>query len=521
MCNQAWYCCTRCQQAHWAGQQSTTTLHTAAASSAATAHSRHLPPHSLTCAVLKRFSSIKCDPGMESVIRMCLDAMALQYLKQQTGQSQLEVPQGIRTQDPCSAAPFQDRPVAQQPLAQDLPQDMPGPLAGPHQEPPHQQLQGTSLQHSPAEPCQTFEQSSDTAANSGKPVSQGLAPRSAEHHMNGLQARQLCSESTESAPASNPHRDKSTQAEACTTSQLPCMTHDDFVHLQSHASDFASKDRRDWLINLRFLRQSMQQAQWPGHIWSESALLDMVGRIASNNFGIYSTRQRLQPETQPRDVVSCQDACVPSSPQADSCQKQSTIPHKAAQQGGDGPSSAAQTQRSSCDPHNVHVSREGPELGAKTAEVQPTCEKPAFAGSAMPWPLLADRESSPAAIAEPVYALEGAPTGCNSSIDMPQQHSQQDQSSPLPEKQKQGPSTADQPGVKDTKRQQPQGEAGGKPVREDVVGREIYITASFFNHSCEPNCVKHRLLGPQSGVASVTALRDIKVSHAVWKTWSA
>lgn len=50
------------------------------------AHTRHMVPHSLTCAVLKRFSSIKCDSSMESVVRMCLDAMALQLLNTQAGE---------------------------------------------------------------------------------------------------------------------------------------------------------------------------------------------------------------------------------------------------------------------------------------------------------------------------------------------------------------------------------------------------------------------------------------------------
>lgn len=71
--------------AHWAGQP-----HADSASSSSPsviAHTKHLVPHSLTCAVLKRFSSIKCDPGMESVIRMCLDAMALQLLEQQAGET--------------------------------------------------------------------------------------------------------------------------------------------------------------------------------------------------------------------------------------------------------------------------------------------------------------------------------------------------------------------------------------------------------------------------------------------------
>ena len=485
-------------------------VHTAATPSAATAHSRHLPPHSLTCAVLKRFSSIKCNPGMESVIRMCLDAMAVHYLKQQAGQSQVEVLQG--TQGPVLSAPLQqDQPIAQEAFAQDLPQDVPVKLASPSQKPPHQHLQSANLQHSLCTPCQPSEQSLDTVAKRGKPASQGLALESAEHHVTGLQMSEVHSELTESAPASNPHH-QSAQAEACNASHAPCMTHDDLIQLQSHADDFASKDRREWLINLRFLRHSMQQAKWPGDIWSESALLNMVGRIASNNFGIYSTRQRQKSQMQPSDSISCQGACAPPAllPQAGSCQMHCTVPHKPAQQGSEELSNAAQTQAM---PHVTHVVQTASALDTRTtAELQHLSEKPGVSLSAMPWPLLANPKSPSAAIAEPVQAAEGAPTGCDSSVNRPQQHLQQDHSGLLAEEK--GSNMADQPCGKGTKHQQLQGKTAGRPAREDVVGREIYITASFFNHSCEPNCVKNRLFGLQSGVASVTALRDIKASHS-------
>ncbi|KAL0052719.1 hypothetical protein WJX82_006660 [Trebouxia sp. C0006] len=49
----------------------------------------------------------------------------------------------------------------------------------------------------------------------------------------------------------------------------------------------------------------------------------------------------------------------------------------------------------------------------------------------------------------------------------------------------------------------------------DKTSQEMYITASFFNHSCEPNCVKKRVHGQHSGLASVTALRDIKAGEAL------
>lgn len=82
-CNQTWYCSAQCQEAHWSGYQKLPANQGATRS--VSAHTKHMVPHSLTCAVLKRFSSIKCDPSMESVIRMCLDAIALLMLEKQTG----------------------------------------------------------------------------------------------------------------------------------------------------------------------------------------------------------------------------------------------------------------------------------------------------------------------------------------------------------------------------------------------------------------------------------------------------
>ena len=76
-CNQCWYCNQDCQEAHAAGLSD----HRVDPTDPKQAHTPHLVPHRLTCPILKRFSSIKCDPAMESVIRMLLDAMALQRLE--------------------------------------------------------------------------------------------------------------------------------------------------------------------------------------------------------------------------------------------------------------------------------------------------------------------------------------------------------------------------------------------------------------------------------------------------------
>ena len=44
-------------------------------------------------------------------------------------------------------------------------------------------------------------------------------------------------------------------------------------------------------------------------------------------------------------------------------------------------------------------------------------------------------------------------------------------------------------------------------TRLELVGRELYITASFLNHSCAPNCCVER----GAGVASISALHDVQV----------
>ena len=54
--------------------------------------------------------------------------------------------------------------------------------------------------------------------------------------------------------------------------------------------------------------------------------------------------------------------------------------------------------------------------------------------------------------------------------------------------------------------------------REALVGRELYIAASYFNHSCEPNCIMTRPFsgqrkrqGGETDACCVSALRDIRV----------
>ncbi|KAK9811310.1 hypothetical protein WJX72_001575 [[Myrmecia] bisecta] len=69
------------------------------------------------------------------------------------------------------------------------------------------------------------------------------------------------------------------------------LSHADLLTLQNHADDFAARDRKDWLKALNFLITAMARASWPGPLPHDAEeLLPFVGRMGSNNFGIYMHR---------------------------------------------------------------------------------------------------------------------------------------------------------------------------------------------------------------------------------------
>lgn len=55
---------------------------------------------------------------------------------------------------------------------------------------------------------------------------------------------------------------------------------------------------------------------------------------------------------------------------------------------------------------------------------------------------------------------------------------------------------------------------GGKD-REELIGRELYITASMLNHSCRPNCLVVR----STGRSTVVAQDSIKVRRSPRPIW--
>ena len=272
LCNQTWYCSALCQEAHLSGQLSQPKDKPAVSPSAVTALSRPRVPHSLTCAVLKRFSSIKCDPGMESVIRMCLDAMALQYL-QNTDQPT----QSITTALP--AASSNQLASGYTYASPELPQQFTH-LAGP-QTPTTQPASQISFTHTPAHNAIQQQLQGISMQSSGLLSGDSSQPEESAGQSAPSSIAESCV-STPSAPKTHPESLESMQirsapvvsqgvpAAELPAAQLPCLTHAHLTQLQSHAADFTDKDRRDWLVSLRFLRAAMQHADWPGDIWSEN-----------------------------------------------------------------------------------------------------------------------------------------------------------------------------------------------------------------------------------------------------------
>ena len=275
------------------------------------------------------------------------------------------------------------------------------------------------------------------------------------------------------------------------------------MHLQSHAAEFAGKDRRDWLINIRFLKCSMQQAGWPGPFWSDDELLDMVGRIASNNFGIYSSRQRQQLQNQDTNPVQtdnsegagaasvlpnvAQESVAEPTPASKTCKGISPLPSASP----DADASAAPTciplwptlssvQQQLAKSFSLH------EVNGNAAACNNLGKGPSFTGSGLESLMIEAQSCEP----EHSHSKASVDGSCKSQPHAEANPTQGDVSTAF--------------------------ECGGvKPAKEDVIGREMYITASYFNHSCEPNCVKTRTHEHQSGTASVTSLMDIKASGSL------
>lgn len=425
---------------------------------------------------------------------MCLDAMALQLLNirqdaaaladhqsfTQTGQYEAES-DGHNSQETCTDQGATKTPQRPGPSTRRLPLHLQQMVSDDHQ---LQQQQAEQLDADSQQPLQQLgdgkvaQQHQDQQQQQQQVQQSGEAPHQIQHHHCGSQPE----EQQHYLPRQPQH-----------TFELPLLAHQDLLQLQSHAADFADKDRRDWLINIRFLRSSMQMATWPGPVWPEAELLEMVGRIVSNNFGIYTSRQRQQPHH--------------------------SLPN--AQEDG-APAGEASSRSALQNAGSLHSGSSGEEAtGNSTDHLLPLATaKPASSSqNVTPWPMQADTEQL--VRSDPMSSLHGNSTAdvCDTQRLFPALDSAVGALSVV------GPAQGCTQHSKSSAPQHTQAElsqvqrgraaAGIQQAKEDVIGREMYITASFFNHSCEPNCVKKRAHGQHSGLASVTALRDIKAGEAL------
>ena len=388
---------------------------------------------------------------------------------------------------------------------------------------------------------QPQQQAEQLNADSQQPLQQLGDGKVAQHHQDQQQQQQQVQQSGEhphwiqrhqcnSQPEEQQHK---LPRQPRDTPELPLRTHQDLLQLQSHAADFADKDRRDWLINIRFLRSSMQQATWPGPVWPEAELLEMVGRIVSNNFGIYTSRQRQQPhhshhDAQEDGTPAGQASSSSALPSASSLHSGSSSGEATGHLRGcslpnaqDNGAPAGQASSSSALPsasslHSGSSSEEATESPSGRLLPLATPQSASSSQSVMPWPMQAATEqlvrsdsmspphgNSTADVCDTQRLFPALDSAVGAlSVDGPAQDCTQ-----------QSKSSATQHTEADLNQvQKGRAATGTQKAKEDVIGREMYITASFFNHSCEPNCVKKRVHGQHSGLASVTALRDIKVN---------
>lgn len=340
MCWAPRYCGPACRAEHWA---------------AGAAGAARPVPHAAVCAVLARFGSLKCDADMESVLRMCLDALAL--LRQET-EGPAEPMQGS---DPSVGPPGSPAGAGAACV----------PHAGAHAAAFRAPVQGASagLRAGTLKAAETSRAlmgapAPGPAAPAGAPcgaagAAAGCAPCTGEHSGGGRRGHdpiiQGCessvrmgahgaasqgpdpdrscdpSQHAEMHGAANPGPDPSHGPEP---SRRPALRHADLLRLQDHSADLPPRDRADWLKALRFLSHALAAEGWP-HLpvlgsgpWSGSgsdalcragtpaveparrartagcegfeldyaaaaarmdpqALLGLVGRICTNNFGVF------------------------------------------------------------------------------------------------------------------------------------------------------------------------------------------------------------------------------------------
>lgn len=407
--------------------------------------SSSMVPHGLLCAVLRQFGSVKWNSDVESVMLGVVQLLGMEAMERRFAEQRLRS---------CQFQPM-SQPVCGQQVQKEPNQQKPGHGVDGHGPGHGERLEAAnctvcvarstqvrlcpaSTQH-PAHECQASAiafgahvslSSCPHAASMQQPPYTASIPALELPEWGGkarppAPAQPLCWPASQlpftcaSTIADNTYRRSETASEHCDLAEpaepatpqgpfLPATGHQDFLQLVSHTDGWAEEDRADWLRFAQQLLRMLSKAGWTGRFPSLQEILSHVGRITSNNFGIYAepvqqgAQQEVEQQGQPVTCLAAADRSPPQAPVGSAA----------------GPAAAEGEGRQ------------------------------------------AVLYSSPPAAA----AVAGA-----------------------------GPAQRAQ--------------RAAKRHREELIGRELHIAASFFNHSCAPNCVVHR----GWGTARISALRDIKV----------
>ncbi|KAK9836665.1 hypothetical protein WJX74_005563 [Apatococcus lobatus] len=297
-----------------------------------------------------------------------------------------------------------------------------------------------------------------------------------------------------------------------------------FEVLQDHAAELGKRERLEWLSALTFLRQALVKACWP-EIPSLDELLPLVGRIISNSFGTY-------PDRGAQDSTE-DDLLTQAADKADNVYQPLvsalSLPNAAAQMS---------PQHSLHGPGGSQLLPQFPSAEPSCSSISPACQ-PGMQQRQPPRALLP--HACRANIAEETRSDLPAESSCQDMLSgsLQQRASQRArkpstglqhpdvagpkgaQTQSIDVKAKCAPTTDPADGMDDGKQQGSGGLLVSEspvldadnfprhPRSETSVGRVLFLQASFFNHSCHPNCYVHR--NPTG--ATIIAMQPIAVGQ--------
>ena len=276
------YCDPACRAEHWAR----------GAAGAARA-----VPHAAVCAVLARFGSLKCDADMESVLRMCLDALALLRQEEEEYRAPLAPGSTPAQGSPASAcAPCSPARAGARAAAGRVFDPVRGSGTGSQAGMPEAAETSVVTVSTPAPwtlgpacaPCSATGATAawapcaggHAAASCGQDLTQGWESSSqADAHgaaNQGPDPAQGCgvSQPADARGAASPGTDPSNGSGPC---GRPALRHADLLRLCDHSADLPPRDRADWLKALRFLSHALAAEGWPHLPVLGSGLVSMPG----------------------------------------------------------------------------------------------------------------------------------------------------------------------------------------------------------------------------------------------------